>query len=299
MNAIPHLCLIDASAMFRRAAFVAESKKTINAQGTDVGATKIFSTMLLKLMRTMEDGKFPATSILACFDPSSRNSWRRALSADYKAKRPALDPGLAAQTSLMKEMCTEMGIAMGTCDTHEADDMIAAYTEDAVAAGWRVSIISSDKDLMQLVRQRVFQLTPGNDGWMTPPKVEDKFGVSVEQLGDYLALMGDATDGIEGAKGVGKKTAAAMLNEIGTLEHILNNPQLITREKIRMEIEANADLLRLGRALVTLDAVGCPRPFTLGEIKAPRVQQAEARLKDWMATRLDTFVVETGDSPSP
>lgn len=285
---IPHLTLIDGSGMIQRAWAVANKER--NHAGEEVGAVRVFSRMTMKILRRMSAGAYPPTGIAVFFDPPRDNTWRRALSPEYKANRPDQDPELTRQIVMAASMCEHLSIAQGVCGSHEADDMIAAYALDAHEDGMRVSIVSSDKDLMQLVRRGIMQFSPtaGKDGtWYNSSRVEEKFGVGPEMVADYLALTGDATDGVKGAPGIGPKSATALLREFGGIDEIIKNAQHISRPSWRKSVEENVEVLLLARRLVSLDAEGCPRPFDLSSAAMPDIRGVSAGLEEWSRLNLD------------
>jgi len=155
--AAEHICVIDGSNMLHRAWAMGGSRQ--RADGLEVAAVDLFSKMMVKLMRRMHEGRRPPSHVVVFFDPPRAESWRREIFPGYKATRPPMDQKLADQIPLMKGMCEAMGIAWSVAPKHEADDMIAAYVEDVVAGNGRCSIVSTDKDLMQLVRPGVLQLS--------------------------------------------------------------------------------------------------------------------------------------------
>ncbi len=241
----------------------------MRADGIDVGATVLFGQMMMKLLRRMLNGRRPPTHLAIFFDPSRTHSWRREIFSQYKADRPPLEEAFAIQIPLMKELCAAMGVAHATAPRHEADDLIAAYVEDAVQRGDMCSIISSDKDLMQLVRPGVLQLSAVQDKWYNEAAVTEKFGVETRQVGDFLALAGDRVDGIPGAPGIGPKSAQVLLGEFGTLGAILRRAEEIERKNWRKIITENREVIRLSRMLVSLDHAGSPRPLSLLAMRAP------------------------------
>lgn len=263
-----HLCVIDGSNMLHRAWAMGRPRQRAK-DGLEVGAAWLFSQMLSKLLRRMTEGRMPPSHVAIFFDPPREASWRREVYAKYKAHRDEMDPVLRAQIPLMKDCARAIGVAEATASRHEADDMIAAYVEDAVAAGARASIVSSDKDLMQLVRPGVLQINPVSDVWFTSAQVEKKFDVPPERVGDFLALAGDAGDGVPGAPGIGPKTAAKLLREFGSLAALLARCEEIERPSWRKIIVDNKAQIRLSRLLVALDAAGAPRSLTVEEMRAP------------------------------
>lgn len=274
-----HLCVIDGSNMLHRAWAMAPSKK--RKDGMEVGATHLFSMMMMKLLRRMLNGRKAPTHLVIFFDPPRDQSWRREVYEGYKADRPPMDDELRLQIPLMKEMCSAMGVAHATAPRHEADDLIAAYVEDAVDRGEFCSIISTDKDLMQLVRPGVLQLNTVQDKWFNEAAVIEKFGVSSGQLGDFLALAGDKIDGVPGAPGIGPKSAQALLSQFGFLESMMNHCDQIERKSWRKIISENREVILLSRLLVGLDCSGAPRPVSIQEMRAPTAAGAWIGLEEW------------------
>lgn len=274
-----HLCVIDGSNMLHRAWAMGQPRK--RADGLEVGATHLFGLMMMKLLRRMLNGRKPPTHIAIFFDPSSAEGWRREVFEAYKAERPPMDELLAAQIPLMKDMCTAMGVAHATAPRHEADDLIAAYVEDGVARGDFCSIISSDKDLMQLVRPGVMQLSAVQDKWFNEDAVAEKFGVTAAQVGDFLALAGDKVDGVPGAPGIGPKSAQALLGQFGTIGSMLRRAEEIERKAWKKIVVENKEMIRMSRMLVSLDHAGCPRPLALQVMRAPTAAYAWTGLEEW------------------
>lgn len=279
-QAVEHICLIDGSNMLHRAAAMAKPRSR-QTDGMEVGATWLFSQMITKLLRRMGEGRMPPQAVAIFFDPSREASWRRAVFPAYKANRPPSDPLLTAQIPLMQTFCRDMGLGVATAPEHEADDLVAAYAEDAVRDGMRVSIVSNDKDLMQLVRPRVMQVNTMTWTWYNEAAVEEKFGVPPRLVGDYLALAGDAADGVPGAPGIGPKAAVALLGQFGSLSAMLTRSGEIERASWRRIIEENKEILRLSRMLVALDAAGAPRPLCYEEMRALSGDRAAARAAAW------------------
>ena len=279
-----HLCVIDGSNMLHRAWAMGQPRQ--RADGLEVGATHLFGQMMMKLMRRMLGGTRPPSHIAIFFDPSRETTWRREVFAGYKADRPAMDQALADQIPLMKQMCAAMGVAHATAPTHEADDLIAAYVEDGAARGDFCSVISTDKDLMQLVRPGVMQFNTVQDRWFNERAVEEKFGVPPQLLGDLLALAGDKVDGIPGAPGIGAKSACALITQFGSVGAILRRSAEIERASWRRIIEDNRQMIRMSRTLVALDHAGAPRPLSHTALQAPDLDAAYRGLEAWRARAL-------------
>lgn len=279
-----HLCVIDGSNMLHRAWAMGQPKT--RQDGLEVGATLLFGQMMMKLLRRMLNGRKPPTHLVIFFDPSRTDSWRREVFEGYKASRPPMEDALAAQIPLMKDMCAAMGVAHATAPRHEADDLIAAYVEDAVERGDFCSIVSTDKDLMQLVRPGVLQLNTVQDKWFNEAAVEEKFGVKASQVGDFLALAGDAIDGVPGAPGIGPKSAVSLLEQFGTLGAMLRRAEEIERKGWRKIISENREIIRLSKMLVSLDHAGAPRPISLKAMASPTAAQAWIGLEEWRKQNL-------------
>ncbi|NVB42024.1 DNA polymerase I [Pseudenhygromyxa sp. WMMC2535] len=203
--------------------------------------------------------EFAPQYLLSVFDASGGKNWRKDLYAEYKANRPPPPEDLRPQIPLVREATDALAIPWVEHPRYEADDLIAAYAEAGAKAGLEVVIVSTDKDLMQLVRGD----DDARDGsvrlWDTmknrrvgPVEVVDKFGVAPEKLGDLLALAGDSSDNVPGVAGIGPKTAASLLDEYGDLEGILASTDKIKQKKRRERLEEQADLARLSRELVAL-----------------------------------------------
>lgn len=274
-----HMVVVDGSNMLRRAWSVAKPKA--GHDGRDLGASELFGMMLRKLVRRMCEGAFPPSHLVVFFDPPREDSWRREIFDGYKADRSEMEPALAAQIPVMKAICDQMGIAHATAEKHEADDMIAAYVEDAVKNGMKCSIISSDKDLMQLIRPGVKQLHPVTDKWFGVKQVEEKFEVPPDRLGDYLALAGDSVDGVPGAPGIGPKAAVALIGQFPKISHMLRDADQVERAGWRKILKENKPQIRLSKALVALDAEGAPRLLSFSAIRAPSLARAHAGFMSW------------------
>ncbi len=213
--------------------------------------------------------EFGPQYLLALFDTSGSKDWRKAIYPDYKAHRPPAPDDLRPQIPLVREATSALNIPWLEDSRFEADDLIARYVQAGVEAELEVVIVSSDKDLMQLVA--------GADGdhagtvrlWDTmknrrvgPVEVVDKFGVGPDKLGDLLALAGDSSDNIPGVKGIGPKTATGLLETFGDLESILANTAQIKQKKRRENLETFADDARMSRKLVALKTdFDLPRPL--------------------------------------
>ena len=211
-----HLVLVDASGYIFRA-FHALPPLTRKSDGLPVGAVSGYCNMLFKLL---EDGakNGDAPTHFACIFDHSGKSFRNDLDPRYKAQRPPAPEDLVPQFPLVREATIAFGAPAVELENYEADDLIAAYARIAEEKGAKVTIISSDKDLMQLVTDKVSMLDTMKDRHISFEEVEAKFGVGPERVVDVQALAGDSVDNVPGVPGIGVKTAAQLIHEYGDLE---------------------------------------------------------------------------------
>lgn len=266
------LILVDGSGFIFRA-FHALPPLTRPSDGTPVGAVYGFVNMLNKLVT-----EHATSPIIVLFDVS-RKSFRTELYADYKAHRPPPPPELIPQFPLIREATRAFGLPALELDGYEADDLIASYVRAACDTGREVIVISSDKDLMQLIGPCIRMLDPLKGKEIGLAEVKDKFGVAPDKVGDVLALMGDSSDNIPGAPGIGPKTAAELINTYGDLETLLQRAGEIKQPKRRESIVSNIDIIRLSRRLVALDE-HVPLPLPLDEVPLPHPDRAA--LLEWI-----------------
>jgi DNA polymerase I len=245
-----HLHLIDGSAFIFRA-YHALPPLTRKSDGLPVGAVSGFVNMLWK---TVEDNKGPdaPTHAAVVFDKGS-HTFRNDLYDLYKANREEMPEDLRPQMPLTRDATRAFNIACLEQDGYEADDIIATLACQARDAGGRVTIVSSDKDLMQLVGDGVEMFDAMKNVRIDREGVEAKFGVPPEKVTDVQALAGDSVDNIPGAPGIGIKTAALLINEFGDLETLLARAEEIKQPKRRQSLIENAAQIRLSKTLVTLD----------------------------------------------
>ncbi|MBN9029495.1 MAG: DNA polymerase I [Rhizobiales bacterium] len=247
-----HLFLIDGSGFIFRA-FHALPALTRKSDGLPVGAVSGFCNMLWKLLTNARDtsvGVTP-THLAVIFDYSSQ-TFRKTLYEAYKANRSAPPEDLVPQFGLIRAATRAFNLPCIEVEGFEADDIIATYARQAEAAGGDVTIVSSDKDLMQLVTDNVHMYDSMKDKQIGIADVIEKWGVPPQQMIDLQALTGDSTDNIPGIPGIGPKTAAQLLAEYGDLDTLLARAAEIKQQKRRESIVANAELARLSRTLVTL-----------------------------------------------
>ncbi|MEM1267895.1 MAG: DNA polymerase I [Pseudomonadota bacterium] len=245
-----HLHLIDGSAFIFRA-FHALPPLSRKSDGVPIGAVSGFCNMLWKMV---EDNARPdaPTHVAVIFDKGS-HTFRNDLYPLYKANREEMPADLRPQIPLTREAVRAFNIACIEKDGFEADDIIATYARQAEARGGRVTIVSSDKDLMQLVGPAVEMFDAMKSVRLGVEEVETKFGVRPERVIDVQALAGDSVDNVPGAPGIGVKTAAQLIVEYGDLDTLLERAEEIKQPKRRQTLVEHADQIRLSRELVTLD----------------------------------------------
>ncbi|MFN6006230.1 MAG: DNA polymerase I [Paracoccaceae bacterium] len=245
-----HLHLIDGSAYIFRA-YHALPPLTRKSDGLPVGAVAGFCNILWnELSRAASNGK-AATHLAVIFDHSA-TTFRNALYPEYKANRPELPEDLRPQFPLTREATRAFNVACLETEGYEADDIIATLAREAVEAGGSCTIISSDKDLMQLIRPGIDMFDPMKTRQIGPDEVMEKFGVGPDRVIDVQSLAGDSVDNVPGAPGIGLKTAALLINEYGDLDTLLARAGEIKQPKRREALVDNAEQIRISRALVTL-----------------------------------------------
>jgi len=245
-----HLHLIDGSAFIFRA-YHALPPLTRKSDGLPIGAVAGFCNMLYKQVEDNKGDDAP-THVAVIFDHSGK-TFRNDIYDKYKANRPPAPEDLRPQFPLTRDATRAFNIACIEIENFEADDIIATLARQAREAGGRCTIISSDKDLMQLVGGGVEMLDVMKNKRIDREGVEEKFGVAPERVVDVQALAGDSVDNIPGAPGIGIKTAALLINEYGDLESLLSRAEEIKQPKRRQSLVENEELIRLSRQLVELD----------------------------------------------
>jgi DNA polymerase-1 len=242
--ALSRLVLIDGSGYIFRAFFALPP--LTNPNGVPVGAVFGFCNMLFRLVQDM-----PGEQMLVVFD-KGKASFRDAIYDGYKANRLEPPDDLQPQFPLVREATEAFGLTVIELESYEADDIIATYAREARAAGREVIVVSSDKDLMQLIRQGVQMYDPMKQKAIDRAEVIARFGVGPELVRDVLALAGDTSDNVPGVPGIGVKTAAQLLQEFGDLEGLLANAATIRQPKRRENLLEHAEQARISQRLVTL-----------------------------------------------
>jgi len=253
-----HLYLVDGSSYIFRAYH--RLPPLTNRHGVPAGAVYGYTAMLWKLADGLNKADGP-THMAVILDASS-TTFRNAMYDQYKAHRPPPPEDLIPQFPLIRTATRAFSIPCIETEGLEADDIIACYAGAAKAAGWSTTIVSSDKDLMQLIEPGIDMLDTMNDRRIDADYVIAKFGVPPEKLGDVLALMGDSVDNVPGVPGIGPKTASQLITEFGSLEAVLAGTDQIKKPKLKQSLIDHADNARLSRELVRLvcDAV-LPEPL--------------------------------------
>ena len=247
-----HLYLIDGSGYIFRA-YYALPPLTRKSDGLPVGAVSGFCSMLFKLLedsKSNENLQKP-THFAVIFD-SARKTFRNKIYSEYKANRSEAPDDLAPQFEYIRKSVMAFNLPSVDLPNYEADDLIATYTEQILAKGAKVTIVSSDKDLMQLYRKDVRLFDPMKNKFITPEDISNKFGVDSTKVIDVQSLAGDSSDNVPGVPGIGVKTAAELINKYGTLEKLLKNAHEIKQNKRRESLIVNKDKAIISKKLVTL-----------------------------------------------
>jgi DNA polymerase I len=261
-----HLYLVDGSAYIFRAYH--RLPPLTNPRGVPVGAVYGYTTMLWKLADDLNKADGP-THMAVILDASGK-SFRNDIFPAYKANRPPAPEDLKPQFPLVRDATRAFSLPCIEEQGLEADDLIASYARAAAQRGWDVTVVSSDKDLMQLIGPcgggHIDMLDTMKNVRIDIPEVAEKFGVAPELVGDVLALMGDAVDNVPGIRGIGPKTATKLIQEYGTLEATLAAAPTMKPSKMQESLIEQADMARLSRVLVQLKE-DCDLPVPLDDLK--------------------------------
>ncbi len=248
----PRLFLIDAYALIYRSYFAFINRPLTNAKGENTSAPFGMANFLIEIR-----DKYEPDYLAVVFD--SGNSYRELEYPEYKATREKMPDDLRASLPRIRELVAGFNDALVELEGYEADDVIGTLAIKARDAGLEAVIVSGDKDLYQLVGPGIHLLNPGRGGrtgvaaeWIDETNAHEKFGVPADKVIDYLALIGDSSDNIPGAKGVGPKTALKLLEEFGSVDDILEHASEITAKRARESLSENADEVRLSKRLVTI-----------------------------------------------
>jgi len=265
-----HLYLVDGSAYIFRAYH--RLPPLTDPEGTPVGAVYGYTTMLWKLAEDLHKADGP-THLAVILDKAG-TSFRNGLFEHYKANRPPPPEDLVPQFPLIRDATRAFSLHCIEEDNLEADDLIASYALAAAKRGWDVTIVSSDKDLMQLVGPHagghIDMLDTMKNQRIDIPEVEEKFGVPPQKVGDVLALMGDSVDNVPGIRGIGPKTASKLIQDHGDLESALAAAEGMKPSKLRERLIEEADMARLSRVLVELKQ-DCALPVPMEEFRLGKI----------------------------
>ena len=240
-----NLYLIDGNSYIYRAYYAIRGLST--SKGIPTNAIYGFINMLLKIIREKKpDG------IVISFD-SPVPTERHRLYEEYKAQRPETPGDLVQQIPNIRKMISAFNIKIFELPGYEADDILGTIAKEAASKGIDVFIVTGDKDMLQLVNNRVKIYDPMKDKILDEIYINERYGIGPERITEFMALAGDAVDNIPGIKGVGEKTARKLLSEFESLDDLLNNANRIRKDKLRMLVSENADIVRLSKKLVTLN----------------------------------------------
>src|ERR1700731_3160478 len=290
-----HVFLVDGSSYIFRAYFQSmnqDAKYNYRSDGVPTGAVRMFCAMVLRLLTENRAEQKP-THLAIEFDKSER-TFRNELYPEYKAHRPDAPADLIPQFNLIRQAVHAFDLPCLEQLGFEADDLIATYVREASEAGATSTIVSSDKDLMQLVSDSVVMYDTMKDRRIGPAEVVEKFGVGPGKVIEVQALIGDSTDNVPGVPGIGVKTAAQLISEYGDLETLLARAGEIKQEKRRQSLVENAALAILSKKLVTLDdRVTLDVPLADLAVREPDHRKLVAFLKAMEFTTLVRRVAES------
>ncbi|MDP9171366.1 MAG: DNA polymerase I [Acidobacteriota bacterium] len=281
--AAPRLFLIDTYGFIFRA-YHARARTGAPPMRTTAGisteAVFIFTNMLRKLSRTFEP------KYMAAIFESIGKTHREQDYAEYKANRTEMPPDLTEQIPYVRRVIEALRIPIVQYAGFEADDVIGTLSRKAAEAGCEVVIVSSDKDMLQLITDRVSMLNPAKDDtWYDPARVREFMGVDPSQVADLLALKGDSIDNIPGAPGIGDKGAKDLIDQFGSVEAALDRAAEVTRKMYRESLQNNRERILLSKKLATIDC-NVPVPF---ELESMRTQEADVEQLKPLYKELEFF----------
>ena len=249
-----HFYLIDGSGYIFRA-YYALPPLSRKSDGLPTGAVSGFCSMLFKLLEdSKSDQNLQKPTHFAVIFDSARKTFRNEIYSDYKANRSEAPDDLAPQFEYIRKSVLAFNLPSVDLPNYEADDLIATYVDQILKKGARVTIVSSDKDLMQLYQKNVRIFDPMKNKFITEEDVFKKFGVDASKVIDVQSLAGDSSDNVPGVPGIGVKTAAELINKYGTLEKLLKSAHEIKQNKRRETLLENKDKALISKKLVTLDS---------------------------------------------
>ena len=267
-----HFYLIDGSGYIFRA-YYALPPLTRKSDGLPTGAVSGFCSMLFKLLEDSKsnENKHKPTHFAVIFD-SARKTFRNEIYSDYKANRSEAPDDLAPQFEYIRKSVLAFNLPSVDLVNYEADDLIATYVDQILKKGAKVTIVSSDKDLMQLFKNKVRIFDPMKNKFISEEDVQNKFGVDPSKVIDVQALAGDSSDNVPGVPGIGVKTAAELINKYGNLEKLLKSAHEIKQNKRRETLIENKDKALISKQLVTLKH-DAPVNINLSEFKLKEIDK--------------------------
>ena len=293
-----HFYLIDGSGYIFRA-YYALPPLTRKSDGLPTGAVNGFCNMLFKLLEDSksENNLQKPTHFAVIFD-AARKTFRNEIYSDYKANRSDPPEDLAPQFEYIRKSVIAFNLPSVDLINYEADDLIATYTQQILEKGAKVTIVSSDKDLMQLYKKDVRIFDPMKNKFITPEDVINKFGVDPKKVIDVQALAGDSSDNVPGVPGIGVKTAAELINKYGTLEKLLDKANEIKQNKRRETLIENKDKAIISKKLVTLKK-DVPIKISLKDFKLQEIDKDKLYkfLREMEFNRLLSSVISTYGEP--
>ena len=294
-----HFYLIDGSGYIFRA-YYALPPLTRKSDGLPTGAVSGFCSMLFKLLedsKSNENIQKP-THFAVIFD-SARKTFRNEIYSDYKANRSEAPDDLAPQFEYIRKSVIAFNLPSVDLPNYEADDLLATYAEKILAKGAKVTIVSSDKDLMQLYKKDVRLFDPMKNKFIKSEDIVNKFGVDAKKVIDVQSLAGDSSDNVPGVPGIGVKTAAELINKYGTLENLLKNTHEIKQNKRRETLIENKDKAIISKKLVTLKK-DTPVQRELEEFKLKEIDKDKLYkfLREMEFNRLLSSVISTYGEPN-
>ena len=293
-----HFYLIDGSGYIFRA-YYALPPLTRKSDGLPTGAVNGFCNMLFKLLEDSksENNLQKPTHFAVIFD-AARKTFRNEIYSDYKANRSDPPEDLAPQFEYIRKSVIAFNLPSVDLINYEADDLIATYTQQILEKGAKVTIVSSDKDLMQLYKKDVRIFDPMKNKFITPEDINNKFGVDPKKVIDVQALAGDSSDNVPGVPGIGVKTAAELINKYGTLEKLLDKAHEIKQNKRRETLIENKDKAIISKKLVTLKK-DVPIKKNIEEFKLQEIDKDKLYkfLREMEFNRLLSSVISTYGEP--
>ncbi len=273
------MVLVDGSSSLYRAFFALPPLS--NSRGVPTHAILGFTTMLLKMLREEEPD-----ALAVAFDGPGPTT-RHHEFAEYKAQRPEMPEAMVQQIPYVQRVLEAMRVPILMIPAEEADDILGTVAVRAAAEGYQVTLVSGDKDLFQLVGERIVVRDTMKERTWGPAEVRERYGISAEQFPDFLALMGDSIDNIPGVPGIGEKTARDLLQRYGAIEAVLERAAEAPKPKVREALQRYAEQARLSKRLATI-RTDLPIPWAPADLsrKAPDIPALLDLCRDLEFSRL-------------